>query len=122
MISSPGLVADLAQHGVVNAKSLITKWPEDVPPELEGSFTCGYYDGDGSLGVKPIYRWSVISGNPEFLTVMQDHILARTGVKVGGPYVDKRHDAAWSIVATGERVRALDAWVHGACPDWTGSR
>lgn len=116
MISSPDLVADLAQHGVVNAKTLITEWPAGLPVHLENSFVCGYFDGDGSLNPKWIYRWAIVSGNPEFMGVMQGRIMAHTGVKVGGPYEDKRHNAAWSIVATGEPVRALDAWIHRDVP------
>ena len=116
MVSSPDLVADLAQHGVVNAKTLITAWPAGLPAHLENSFTCGYFDGDGSLSPKRVYRWAVVSGNRDFLMVMQDRIVTHTGVKVGGPYQDKRHNAAWSIVATGEPVRALDAWMHRDVP------
>ena len=67
MLSDPGLVADLASHGVVNAKSLITVWPNGLPVELVNSFVCGYYDGDGSLGTRPVPRWAVVSGNREFL-------------------------------------------------------
>ena len=116
MVSAPDLVADLASHGVVNAKSLITRWPDDVPPKLESSYMCGYFDGDGSLRAEPPYRWTVVSGNPDFLEVMQDRIKTHTGVKVGGPYRDTRHKAAWSIVATGKPVQALDAWLHHDVP------
>jgi hypothetical protein len=115
-VQSPELAADLARHGVVQAKSLVTRWPAELPEELEGSFTCGYYDGDGSLLPKWVYRWSVIGGCPPFLEEMQAHILARTGIKVGGLYRDKRHEHAWSICATGEPVRALDEWVHRDVP------
>jgi len=116
MVSAPGLVADLASHGVIHRKSLITRWPEDVPPELEGSYLCGYFDGDGSLRQEPPYRWAVVSGTLAFLQVMQGRIKAHTGVKVGGPYQDTRHNAAWSIVASGSPVRALDAWLHRDVP------
>ena len=115
-VSSPALAADLARHGVVQAKTLITHWPAELPEELEGSFTCGYYDGDGSLHRKWVYRWTVVGGCPPFLEEMQAHILARTGIKVGGLYRDTRHEHAWSICATGEPVRALDEWVHRDVP------
>ena len=116
MVSAPGLVADLAQHGVVNRKSLITRWPDDVPPELEGSYACGYFDGDGSLRREWIYRWAIVSGNRDFLEVMQDRAMTHTGVKIGGPYQDRRHGNTWSIVATGKPVQALDAWLHHDVP------
>ena len=116
MISDPDLRADLASHGVVNAKSLITAWPSGLPDEFVNSFVCGYYDGDGSLGTRPLPRWTVVSGNPPFLEEMQARILEHTGIGVGGPYRDIRHEHAWSIVKTGEPVRALDAWVHRDVP------
>jgi len=115
-VSAPGLVADLASHGVVNSKSLITVWPSGLPDEHVNSFICGYYDGDGSLGTKPIPRWAVVSGNPPFLHEMQARILEHVSVKVGGPYQDRRHEHAWSIIATGEPVRALDEWIHRDVP------
>jgi hypothetical protein len=122
MIQSAGLAADLARHGVVNCKSLITTWADEVPPQYENSYICGVYDGDGSLDRRWRYRWSVISGNPDFLEVMQNHILARTGIWVGGPYCDTRHENAWSIVATGRPVPELDAWVHRDVPGLTRKR
>lgn len=115
-VSAPGLVADLASHGVVNRKSLITIWPSGLPDEFVGSYVCGYYDGDGSLGLVPLPRWAVVSGNPEFLRVMQARIHEHTGVSVGGPYQDRRHEHAWSIIQTGEPVRVLDEWIHRDVP------
>lgn len=122
MVTNPQLVEDLAAHGIVNAKSLITRWPSGLPVHLENSFICGYYDGDGSLGVKPLPRWSVISGNISFLEVIQRRIYSHTGIHVGGPYRDKRHEFAWSIVATGGPVRALDAWIHKDVPGLSRKR
>ena len=115
-VSAPGLVADLASHGVVNGKSLITVWPTGLPDEFVNGYICGYFDGDGSLGLKPWFRWTVVSGNPEFLRIMQAKILDLTGLMVGGPYQDRRHEHAWSIIATGEPVRAHDAWIHEDVP------
>ena len=115
-VSDPGLVADLASHGVVNAKTLITAWPADLPGEFVNSFVCGYYDGDGSLGTVPLPRWAVVSGNQEFLEVMQDKIHEHTEIWVPGPYEDRRHENAWSIVKSGKPVRALDEWIHRDVP------
>lgn len=116
MIGAARLKADLASHGIVNAKSLITAWPSGVPAEFINSFVCGYYDGDGSLGLRPLPRWSVVSGNPDFLRIMQAEICEHTGIWPGGPYEDKRHEHAWSIVQTGGPVRVLDAWIHRDVP------
>ncbi len=34
----------------------------------------------------------------------------------GGPYEDRRHEHAWSIVKSGKPVRALDEWIHRDVP------
>ena len=122
MVSDPQLVADLARHGVVNRKSLITTWPAELPVHLENSFICGCYDGDGSIHREWIYRWSLISGTRKFLESVQEHTQQRTGIHIGGPYQDKRHDSAYSLVLTGEPVRALDAWIHKDVPGLTRKR
>jgi hypothetical protein len=110
-VQNAELTADLAEWSVVNRKSLILKWP-NLTADMARSYLHGYFDGDGSLNPEWIYRWSLVSGTREFLVSAQEFILAECGVKVGGPYYDKRHNAAWSIVATGEPVRALDAWLQ----------
>ena len=115
-VQSAALAADLASHGIVQAKTLGLHWPSSVPCELEGSFACGYFDGDGSLKPDWLYRWSLVSGSPPFLAEFQDVAEAHTGVRIGGPYEDKRHNFAWSLVQTGEPVRALDAWLHRDVP------
>lgn len=115
-VQSAALADDLASHGVVPAKTLITRWPETVPYELENSYICGYFDGDGSLLPNWLYRWTIVGGCPDFLTTMQVRIKAHTGISVGGLYRDRRHAHAWSICQTGEPVRALDAWTHRDVP------
>ncbi len=79
MIQSADLAADLADHGVVHRKTLVTSWPDEVHPRYENSFVCGYYDGDGSIDRRSPYRWSVVSGNPEFLGDIQACIAERLG-------------------------------------------
>jgi hypothetical protein len=122
MVADPQLISDLANHGVVNKKSLITRWPAELPARLENSYVCGYFDGDGSLGTKPTLRWAITSGTLTFLYALQEHIHAHTGLTVGGPYADKRHNSAWSIVSTGESVRVLDEWIHKDVPGLTRKR
>ena len=119
LVTSPDLAADLARHGVVKNKTLTVHWPREVPEELENSFICGYFDGDGSLYTqveKQPYRWTIVCGAPDFLREIQAKVLIHTGVKVGGPYQDKRTGHAWSIVTTGEPVRVLDEWIHRDVP------
>ena len=117
MIQSADLAADLARHEVVHRKTLITTWPRTVPPHLENSLACGYYDGDGSLDCRHPYRASVVSGNTDFLAAYQDCVERHLGFRIGGPYRDTRHEHAWSIITTGvARVTELDAWLHRDVP------
>lgn len=112
-VSSPDLVADLAAHGVVSNKSLVTKWPVGIPDWLTGSYISGYFDGDGSLSTSgPYPRWTIVSGNPDFLESIIKKIHHHTGIVVGGPYKDIRHEHAWSIVQVGSPVQTIDEWTH----------
>lgn len=115
-VQSADLAADVAAHGIVPSKSLITRWPEHLPYEFENSYVGGYFDGDGSVIRTWPYRWTVVSGNPDFLKVMQKRIRSHTGIAVGGPYQDRRAAHAWSICQTCEPVRALDGWTHRDVP------
>ena len=115
-VGSADLMADLAQHGIVPRKSLVVEWPATVPPEHEGSFLCGMHDGDGSLELQPIPHWSLVGGSYGFQTTLQERVMLHTGVKVGGPYPDRRKDNCWRVAVTGKPVRALDAWMHRDVP------
>ena len=109
-VQNAELVADLAKWSVTNRKSLTVTWP-DLPADIARSYLHGYFDGDGSLYPKWMYRWALTSGSRNFLTAVQKFTLDEAGVKVGGPYPDRR-GRAYSIVATGEPVRTLDAWLQ----------
>lgn len=111
-VQSPDLATDLAGWGIVPRKSRIVTWPHAVAADMQRGFLHGYFDGDGSLGHKPMPRWALVSGCEPFLRDAQAFVYKEIAVRVGGPYQDKRHNAAWSIVATGEPVRALDAWLQ----------
>lgn len=111
-VQSEDLAADLARWGVTTRKSYTIEWPTSLEPAMQRCFLHGYFDGDGSLGTKPMPRWSIVTGCEPFLRAAQAFVLADTGIRAGGPYQDRRHKSAWSIVATGEPVRALDAWLQ----------
>lgn len=111
-VQNAELAEDLAQWGIRPAKTLAMHWPVTLSPEMGRSYLHGYFDGDGSLGTDGIGRWALVGGSPSFLASVQEFVLAETGIRVGGPYQDKRHKHAWSIVATGAPVRELDAWLQ----------
>lgn len=111
-VQNAELAKDLAKWGIRPAKTLTMQWPTDLGPEMGRCYLHGYFDGDGSFSAEGIGRWAVVGGSPSFLVSVQEFVLAETGIKIGGPYQDRRHEHAWSIVATGEPVRALDAWLQ----------
>ena len=111
-VQSADLAADLAAWSVTPRKSYTIAWPASLDPAMQRSFLHGHFDGDGSLGREPMLRWAIVTGCESFLRAAQAFVFAESGVRVGGPYQDKRHRSAWSIVATGEPVRALDAWLQ----------
>jgi hypothetical protein len=113
-IQSPRIAADLANLGLVPAKSYTVTWPARVPEEHAGSFVCGLFDGDGSLvhGATNMPRWTLISASPPLLEAVQQRAFNQTGTWIGGPYRDRRSKAR-SIVATGRgQVSDLDEWTH----------
>lgn len=111
-VQAADLAADLASWGVTPRKSYSIAWPTGLDPVMQRAFLHGYFDGDGSLGREPMPRWAMVSGSEPFLRAAQEFVLTEAGIRIGGPYKDKRHKAAWSIVVTGEPARALDAWVQ----------
>lgn len=114
-VQSPAIAQGLALHGVIPNKSHAMSWPNLVPKHLEGSYICGYFDGDGSLQSVKYPRWTIVSGTITFLERIQNVIEIHTGVHVGGPYTQKGQ-RVWSIVKSGKAVRELDEWIHRDVP------
>lgn len=48
-IASKQIVEDLISHGCVPRKSLVLRWPNNIPKNLYSHFIRGYYDGDGGV-------------------------------------------------------------------------
>lgn len=79
---------DLFNKGVVDAKSLILKFPteEQVPKHLIHHFIRGYFDGDGCIASKITkkdkneqYTFSV-AGSLNFLNICQDILVKEIGL------------------------------------------
>jgi DNA-binding transcriptional regulator WhiA len=49
IVTSKPMKSALIKHGLTEKKTLILKYPDTVPMELEHHFIRGYFDGDGSL-------------------------------------------------------------------------
>ena len=110
------MVSDLAQFGVVPAKSLKIHWLQQLPLELARDYILGYFDGDGYIThtINNGYRyeiWALISGSPDFLRDVAAIVLQQSGIKLSGPY-SKSGTNSSVIRVMGKRAIQLDQWVH----------
>lgn len=55
-IGSKKVVNDLKKFGIIQNKSLIIKFPKNIPEKFLGHFIRGYFDGDGGVYLKQHYR------------------------------------------------------------------
>ncbi len=83
MINSIPFAQDLMALGVMPRKSLDICFPtsDQVPAQFVNSFMLGYFDGDGSLSVKPTTWYFDMVGTWPFLTGCQDHLVSAGLVK-----------------------------------------
>lgn len=99
---SDKLVKDLIAKGCVPRKSLILKWPNDLPEELASHFMRGYFDGDGSIceAVQKtkygIWKHPAISicGTKEFLTEFAKRLNIEKCIY---PEYRKKNKNCWSL-------------------------
>lgn len=119
-VTSRQMKADLSSYGIIPRKSLVLKYPDNLPSELNNSFILGCFDGDGCLSRygkdKKYYRWSLVSGSPEFLQVVKSRIETATKVNVSGPRRQSKTSATQEISLTASRVGPVDAWLHHDVP------
>jgi intein-encoded DNA endonuclease-like protein len=75
------IVSDLAKYGVVNAKSLIIRYP-DIPKNMDRHFVRGYFDGNGHIRAIPRKLFCFVGG-PPMIEGLQKIIHDRTGLELG---------------------------------------
>jgi len=105
-IGSKEAVARLKDFGIIQNKSLIIKYPKNIPEEFLGHFVRGYFDGDGGVyfrkhfvkarkKMKWVFQTSFTSGSRSFLVGL--HKALRPYVK-GGTIREKQrgHELTFS--------------------------
>jgi len=109
-IGSKETVSRLEEFGIVQNKSLVIKYPQNIPEEFFGHFVRGYFDGDGCVYFRQHYRkdrgtmkWvfstCFTSGSKAFLMGLQNKLTShmKGGAirkKVGGyELVFSHHDS-----------------------------
>lgn len=122
-VSSPQMKGDLDRWGIVEAKSLIIRYPAGLPPQLDNSFILGYFDGNGTLrtyvaneGRQRYWRWQIVSGSRPLLREMQARIFANTGILTCGPRQQRKGVQAYALYTTCSNVAPVDAWLHADVP------
>ena len=101
-ISSKKLVSDLRKYGVVERKSLIATFPDNIEIEYYSSLLRGIIDGDGSISYyarknrkSHIKAVRLCSGNEKFLLDIVDFLYKNLNVAPIKTYQEK--DNLWSI-------------------------
>lgn len=110
--TSNKFVKILEKYNIVNSKSLIYKLPELNTEDELRSFTRGYVDGDGSIGIYDNgkgYRSLVISfvGTKEFIDTI--------GSKLPIPYsnkIDKKRNNCLELRWYGKKAYEFGSWLY----------
>lgn len=72
---SEEMVHDLDKYGVVPNKSLIKKFPHNIPADLMRHYIRGYFDGNGSLTfTQKSRRCTFYTGSYDFAIALHDYI------------------------------------------------
>lgn len=120
-LNSKKMTEDLTHLGIVQAKSLILKFPtlEQVPKEFVCSFILGYLEGDGCIYVPKMGRDIKISltGTFEFLNKIKNIIKEILGMESQLIYISETENNTYSLLIRGayKSVKLLD-WLYKDCP------
>lgn len=121
-VVSARMARDLAAYGVTPRKTFTLRWPESLAPGLEGSYICGAFDGDGTMGLirdsrsgRLYPRWELISASQGFLESVAASIRRNTDAAVVGPYLPEGR-STWQIRANSANAITVDHWIHADVP------
>ena len=76
-IYSKQISQDLERYGMVQNKSLVVAFPQDIQDHLIRHFIRGYFDGNGSISIRSC---ACHCGNLEFLRSLNEIVLTHVGV------------------------------------------
>ena len=111
-VTSNKFVKILENYNIVNSKSLIYKLPVLNTEDELRSFTRGYVDGDGSIGIYGNgkgYKCLVISfvGTKEFI----DSIGGKLPIKYSNK-LDKKRNNCWELRWYGKKAYEFGDWLY----------
>lgn len=109
-ILSKQMKIDLEKYNIVPAKSLIYKYPENLPIEYLYPFLRGLLDGDGSVFLNKKENIIGISliGNKELIHRLKELIPVKCSV-----YIDKKTKNCWVIRWAGNNAIELGEIIYG---------
>jgi hypothetical protein len=110
--TSNKFVKILENYNIINNKSLTYKLPELNTEDELRSFTRGYIDGDGSIGVYDNgkgYKSLVISfvGTKEFIDAISESLPIRYSNKL-----DKKRNNCWELRWYGKKAYEFGSWLY----------
>lgn len=110
---SEKIVYDLMRFGVIPNKSLVKKFPSNIPNEFMWSYVRGYYDGNGGIvGNKDIKKYAncyFCTGSKDFVCSLKE-FLNLNGIKTSAAFQDRECDNCWRITING--MKNVDNFLH----------
>lgn len=87
---SEEMVHDIAKYGVIPNKSLVKKFPNNIPENLMNHFIRGYFDGNGTIGfVERKHKYcSFATGSKDFAEGLHSYLNEKV-CKTSGIYLKK---------------------------------
>lgn len=108
----------MSARGAVPQKSLILKWPEDLPENLEKYFVRGFFEGDGGfiISTQKYKRFQIaFTSTLEFLKSLENIIFLRLGFHGCIVKASKKNNSNTWRLSYGKRgsLKLLGDWMYG---------
>lgn len=102
---------DLKAYGVVPRKTAVFEWPHNLPEQFDKDFLCGYFEGDGCLGVYSGRAQWILVGSKKFLEAVVKKIKKNLAIDINPPRQCGRAKPLYKIVAPHNKANKIDSWI-----------
>ncbi len=101
------------RYGIVPNKSLVIKYPKNIPNEFNRHVVRGIFDADGSIHLDKSnrqLRWSIVSGSKDFVESIQNIIVNELGLN---RTLISFRKGVWCLCYSGNRqVKRIYDWLY----------